>query len=149
MFARNGFLAPVIMVVEDDESVLEVIQNLLERKGFRVITAASENAAVILEATYAGEIALLLADVVLESGSGPDIARHLRSRRPSVTVLYMSGHLADTVLTQEDMLDAEGFVAKPFTLQSMLGQVEFALKIRADRDLDRGTGRVRPSEWYD
>jgi signal transduction histidine kinase len=81
-----------LLVVEDDEALLRVIRDLLESLNYRVISAASGQAAIeIIDEGVSFD--LMLSDVVMPGGMGGfELARYLRARRPDTPIIYMSGY---------------------------------------------------------
>ena len=80
----------------------ELTARILAENGYRVIDAADGYRARILCDQFQGEIDLLLSDVVMPGMSGREVAEQLRTLRPDLKVLYMSGHAGD-------VLDHHGF----------------------------------------
>jgi two-component system, cell cycle sensor histidine kinase and response regulator CckA len=64
---------------------------ILEENGHRVLEAESADEAFRLATAYDGRIRLLLADIVMPHGSGPELAQRLAPLRPEMGVLYISG----------------------------------------------------------
>ena len=116
-----------ILMVEDEEDVRDVASIMLQRRGFRVLTATGARDAHALCKDHPEEIHLLLTDVVLSDTSGPDLARTLTSLRPKMKVLYMSGYTDDVVL-QHGIRDSQvAFLPKPFTRDELIGKVREVL----------------------
>lgn len=84
-----------VLVVEDENEVLEVVQDALERRGLTVRTAETdEHAYAILEAE-ARSFNVLIADINLGVGTtGFDVARRARQLHPDLRVVYITGHAA-------------------------------------------------------
>jgi PAS domain S-box-containing protein len=118
--ARSGRL----LVVEDQPELRRLAVAILTQAGFDVL-AAHDAASALVVAADAGELDLLVTDVIMPGGSGVRLARRLRALRPGLPVLFMSGH-------PEDMTDVAGamgrrFLAKPFGPEAMLAAVDEAL----------------------
>jgi PAS domain S-box-containing protein len=102
-----------ILVVEDEDSVRELVASTLARDGYRVLRAASAEDA-LGRAADAGRIDLLLTDARMPGMSGIALARILLETHPDLPVVVMSGY-------SEEVLDMAGFPAsaqvlqKPFT----------------------------------
>jgi two-component system, cell cycle sensor histidine kinase and response regulator CckA len=116
-----------VLVVEDEAAVRELTGRILSENGYRVIDAADGYRARILCDRFQGEIDLLLSDVVMPGMSGRQVAEQLRTLRPALKVLYMSGHAGD-------VLDHHGFnghetplLEKPFDRNRLLASVRAAL----------------------
>lgn len=123
--ARSG--GATVLIVEDEDGVRRASERILAAVGYRVLTAASGAEAIELALRHAGEIELVLTDVVMPGMSGPEVAARLKETRPSLEVLYMSGY-ADTAIGQHGVL-AEGahFIAKPFSVEALRRKVREVL----------------------
>jgi PAS domain S-box-containing protein len=136
-----------ILVVEDEELLRKVAQRTLGASGYTVLTAANGDAAVEASRRYAGDIQLLLTDVVMPGMGARALADALVKERPSLKVLYMSGYTDDSIV-QRGVLDAgTHFLAKPFTGASLAGKVREVLDgevsghdQRLDPVIDPGAG---------
>jgi two-component system, cell cycle sensor histidine kinase and response regulator CckA len=81
----------VILVAEDDVMVLNIVRVTLERDGYFLLTAENGEEALVLSRSYPGEIDLLLTDVVMPRMNGIQAAKQMRTERPGICVLLMSG----------------------------------------------------------
>lgn len=124
-----------VLLVEDDEAVRILVTRLLKSHGLVVHEARDAAAALTIQEQLQirGDPLpeLLLTDVVMPSRSGPELARDLRARQPSLPVVFMSGY-ADDNLEPED-LAGEGtwFLQKPFSTGQLLRTLAQALSGRA------------------
>jgi signal transduction histidine kinase/ActR/RegA family two-component response regulator len=109
-----------ILVAEDQPAVLQVIQRILGRSGFTLITATCGTDALAAAAAHAGTIDLLLTDVIMPGMSGRELAEKLRAVRPDVKLLFVSGHVSDG---DREAVAGSGFLAKPFTSKELLDTV--------------------------
>jgi DNA-binding NtrC family response regulator len=80
-----------LLVVDDDQSVLKVVVAILERANFRVLSARSGADAIKLAREMEQEIHLLLSDVDMPQMSGPELGAALKTTRPGMRVMLMSG----------------------------------------------------------
>lgn len=116
-----------ILLVEDDADVRRLTRVFLESGGYRVIESASSAEALASEAVQSGWIHLLVTDVVLPGGNGKALAEQLRLLHPNLKVLFMSGYTAD-IVSSRGVLEADtGYLAKPFTRESLLAKVREVL----------------------
>ena len=97
-----------LLVVDDDDQVRPVTAGFLRGLGYKVIEAASAEAAEVL-AHAAGSIDLVITDVVMPGADGPALAARLRADWPGLPVLFVTGH-ADRA-----RLEGEAVLAKPFS----------------------------------
>jgi PAS domain S-box-containing protein len=112
-----------ILLVEDAEPLRSLIREILESAGYRVIEAADPQEALKVAESHAGPIRLLLTDVVMPRGSGPELSVRLGALRGEMRTLYMSGY-TDEALGQRGVL-AEGtrLLQKPFSAEVLLKNV--------------------------
>ena len=112
--------AGTILLVEDEAFVREVACEVLRSDGYRVLTARNANEAAGLYEEEAGEIDLLLTDMILPGETGRDLAERLRKRDPKLKVLLASGYGEQiTGLAQW----SEEYLAKPFSSDELLDNV--------------------------
>jgi CheY-like chemotaxis protein len=81
-----------VLVVEDDKHVREVIRLVLEQAGYRVLATGSGEDALRASTAHEGAIHLVIADVVMPEMNGRAVVEALRSARPGLRALYVSGH---------------------------------------------------------
>jgi two-component system, OmpR family, response regulator RegX3 len=123
--------APLILVVDDEESYRDALTVALEREGFRVEVASDGQEA--LHQFEATRPSLILLDVMLPRISGVDVCRELRarSRVPIIMVTARSNEI-DAVVGLE--VGADDYVSKPFRLRELIARVRAALRRGADED---------------
>ncbi|HEY2384132.1 MAG TPA: response regulator [Terriglobia bacterium] len=116
-----------VFVVEDNETVRELTNEILELKGYRVLSAGGPGEAVTISNEFQGPIDLLLTDVVMPEGSGPALAERLTKLRPDMKVLYMSGYTAEMISQQGILEGSVALVMKPFTTRELMNKVHEVL----------------------
>jgi two-component system cell cycle sensor histidine kinase/response regulator CckA len=120
-----------VLLVEDQSSLRRVVREVLEEYGYAVIEAADPAAAMRVATTHAGPIDVLLTDVLLPNGSGPDLAERFAALRPGAAVLFVSGYADDALLTRVRGASA-AFLAKPFTPDALAKKLRETLDARAE-----------------
>ena len=117
-----------ILLVEDEPTILAMTTTMLQRLGYTVASAVSPNEALRQVVEFAGEIHLLLTDVVMPEMNGRDLARNLSPLYPHIKCLFMSGYTSD-IIAQHGILD-EGiqFIQKPFSKNELASKVRKALE---------------------
>ena len=85
-----------ILLAEDDESVRELVADVLSGAGYHVLDGGLPLATLALAASYPGRIDLLLSDLVMPDLDGHELARRLLLLRPGLTTLFMSGYPGET-----------------------------------------------------
>ena len=112
-----------ILLVEDEPAILDMIQIMLEMQGYTVLPAGTPGKAIRLAGEHAGQIHLLMTDVVMPEMNGRDLARKLLSLYPDLKRLFMSGYTAD-VIAHHGVLDpGVNFIQKPFTMKNLAASV--------------------------
>jgi PAS domain S-box-containing protein len=116
-----------LLIVEDEPAVGAIAERALKARGYTVLIARSAEEAESLFSEHHARISLLLTDVVLPGINGPKLYERLRTRDPSLKVLYMSGH-TDNATVHQGVLDADvAFMQKPFTLATIARKVRQVL----------------------
>ncbi len=116
-----------ILLVEDDAQVRKVATSILQRSGYRVLTAVSGPDAITQYHQRLTEVDLLLSDVVMPEMSGRELADRLNTIRPDLRVLYMSGYTDDAIVHHRVLDPGIVLVSKPFTKASLLDRVRDVL----------------------
>jgi CheY-like chemotaxis protein len=114
--------AAPVLVVEDEPRVRELIRLVLVRAGHEVVAVAGPHAALAALHRQPA-ISLMLVDVVMPEMDGYDLAAEARKISPAVHVVFISGFARDTARHPS----GDGFLAKPFTIESLTDIVEHAL----------------------
>jgi CheY-like chemotaxis protein len=116
---------PLVLLVEDEESIRQLVERSLGREGYRVVTAGSAEAALALP--EAAKCDLLVTDVSLAGMGGRGLAERMRAGRGALPVLFISGATNDEELDRqlrEGRLPAGTvFLQKPFPVGSLLEAV--------------------------
>jgi CheY-like chemotaxis protein len=117
-----------IMLVEDELEILKLTKTTLERLGYTVLPANSPGEAIRLANEYAGQIDLLITDVVMPEMNGRDLAKNLLSLYPDIKRLFMSGYTAE-VINHSGVLDERVyFIQKPFSVKELDAKVREAME---------------------
>ena len=116
-----------ILLVEDLESLRNVVAEALEQLGYRVLSANNGEEAVALSNSYSGEIHLLLADVLMPQMKGPELAKRILAGRPDLKVVYVSG-FPERVLAPYGVLEPGIIlIQKPFSIKILSAKLRQAL----------------------
>ena len=104
-----------ILVVEDEDSIRILIDKILKKNGYRVLTANNGTEAISICEQYKEPIHLMLVDVGLPEIKGTELAKRLLIIKPEMKLLFMSGY-TDSHIIDYDLLSKESpFIQKPFT----------------------------------
>jgi two-component system cell cycle sensor histidine kinase/response regulator CckA len=116
-----------VLLVEDEESVRQLVRETLESKGYKVLEADNGEAALQIVSDYSGKIDMLITDVVMPGMSGRELSARLCASYPQTKVLYLSGYTEDAIV-HEGVVDPDtAFLQKPFTLQTLSRKVREVL----------------------
>ncbi|MBA3260180.1 MAG: PAS domain S-box protein [Gemmatimonadales bacterium] len=109
-----------LLLVEDETAVRSSARRLLERYGYAVLEARHGADALRIVDEDEREVDLVLTDLAMPEMGGRELVEHLRSRRPAIRVLYMSGYTEKAITIDGLMPPRTGFVEKPFTAEQLL-----------------------------
>jgi two-component system cell cycle sensor histidine kinase/response regulator CckA len=112
-----------VLLVEDEDSVRQLVRETLESRGYRVLEAANGTDALTLAAAHADPIHLVITDVVMPGLNGHELVQQLQATRPTLKVLYLSGYAQDAFPATAAVDSQKTFLQKPFTLQSLSRKV--------------------------
>ncbi|MBZ0109201.1 MAG: PAS domain S-box protein [Candidatus Scalindua rubra] len=113
-----------VLIVEDEPALLTLYKTILEELGYQVFAAETPSKAIRLANEHAGEIQLLITDVVMPEMNGRDLAERLHSLYPNINNLFMSGYTADVIAHRGVLDENVKFIQKPFSM------ADFAIKVR-------------------
>lgn len=116
-----------ILVVEDERPVRYLVRTILSRAGYEIFEAGSPHEADAWLADESHRIDLLITDVIMPGGSGPDLFVRARLARPNLRVLYMSGYTDDAVSRHKLLTPDSAFIQKPFTAEDLSRKVRGVL----------------------
>ncbi len=108
-----------VLLVEDEPAILNLASTMLRRLGFAVLPASSPSEAIESAESYAGDIHVLLTDVVMPEMNGRDLAQRLTHHYPNLKTLFMSGYTADVIAEQGILNEGLSFIAKPFSQREL------------------------------
>ncbi|HXY53050.1 MAG TPA: PAS domain S-box protein [Nitrospirota bacterium] len=117
-----------ILLVEDEPMILDLSKDLLEELGYTVLAARTPGEAIRLAEEYAGEIQLLMTDVIMPEMNGWDLAKRLLSLYPDLRSLFMSGYTARIISKRGALEEDVHFMQKPFSMSVLSAKVRDALE---------------------
>ena len=126
--ARDLSGAGRILFVEDEDAVRGVAAKLLRARGYEVIEAASGEEALEYAETHAGQIDLMISDVVMPGMQGPDLLKQARQYLGSAPVMFISGYAESEF---SDLLEGEknvSFLPKPIDIKTLAERVKQELQ---------------------
>lgn len=120
-------LHPVVLVVEDLESLRLSMQEILEDAEFLVLPAANADQALELAQSCAGPIHLLITTLHPGGMPGPDLALCLRKRSPEMSVLYSSANPLAALEIPDPAEVISSMLPRPFSRTTLLSRINALL----------------------
>jgi len=117
-----------ILVLEDEESLRALIRQVLSSEGHTVLDTGDPDEAIQLCRAHAGEITMLIADIVLPKMSGPQAAMQIAQICPDVNIIYTSGYPGKAQGPGNPLPDGSEFLEKPFSADTLLRKVRAVLE---------------------
>lgn len=116
-----------VLIVDDDVAVRDTVQRILERYNYRTLKADQGDEGLRLYREHADEIVLVLLDLTMPGIDGVDVFREMRSMRPDVRSILMSGYNEQDATQRFVGKGLAGFLPKPFLVDDLLSKVEEVL----------------------
>ena len=119
--------AGTLLIVDDDESLVQLVKKMVERQGYNAMVAT--NAADALE-TYKSrrdQIDLVITDLVMSGTDGRAFARSLLESNPNVRILVSTGLRDESDMDALRQLGVKGFVFKPYNSRDLVDSIQQAL----------------------
>ena len=120
---RRSPTGETVLVVEDRPALREVTRRILARNGYQVISASNGPEAFDVARDHAGDIHLLVTDVVMPHMLGKEVAEKMRIIKPGIEVLFMSGYARPVLASQGRLEPGVALVEKPFSEDDLLAKV--------------------------
>lgn len=117
---RSSLKSKTILLVEDEQSVLKLTKTVLEKAGYKVLTASSPNDALKIASNHSLTIDLLLTDMVMPEMNGEELSRKIQAHQPQICKVYMSGYPAEILAKNNINSQKIFFLSKPFTPNQLL-----------------------------
>ncbi|MDD3926612.1 MAG: PAS domain S-box protein [bacterium] len=116
-----------VFLVEDDISVMTLVERVLTERGYKVVSASRPDEALEIYKEKAGEIDLLLTDVILPGFNGKELYDRLVEINPKLKVIFMSGYTANTLLQTGGLGSDIPFLQKPFMPDDITNKIRSVL----------------------
>jgi DNA-binding NtrC family response regulator len=125
MMSQTNKQRMTILVIDDEQSIREIVYTILKHAGYHVWLAATTYEALALLNQSANEIDLVLSDIWLPDSAGCELPKKLALIRPDIPIIWMTGDPHSINLSPgQDILE------KPFLIKELLDKVH--RKIRGD-----------------
>ncbi len=123
-----------ILIAEDEELVRDLAQTMLERAGYRVLTAVDGEDAIQIFQEHRDEISVVLLDAIMPRCGGREVYERLRGMDAKVAFLFSSGHPANqlpgTFLEENRLV----LIPKPYKAKQLLKEVRGVLERQSRQD---------------
>ena len=119
---------PSILVIDDELSMLELLEIILIREGYQVTCAASGKQAISL--LQKGSYDLLLCDIKLGDISGIEVLKRAKERNPESVVIMISAYSSAENAVEAMNEGAYDYVPKPFDNEELKHTIKSALDMR-------------------
>jgi two-component system, cell cycle sensor histidine kinase and response regulator CckA len=127
-FALTGH--ETVLLVEDEASLRSLIEQVLDKQGYKLLVATMGEAALELARRHKGPIDILITDVVMPKMGGQQLAEQMKVTHPETKIIFMSGYTNNALLHNESLEEGALFLQKPFTPDVLLRKVREALNLR-------------------
>jgi two-component system, cell cycle sensor histidine kinase and response regulator CckA len=117
-----------ILLVEDEESVRQLVRETLQARGYVVIEAQNGEEGLQIAEAHSGPLDVVITDVVMPGIGGRELAKRLTEARPETRVLFLSGYAEDAIVHEGVLESGAAFLQKPFTLQTLSRKVREVLQ---------------------
>ena len=122
--SRSG--GETVLLVEDADGLRALVHRMLTGMGYTVLVAANAKDALALFERHPS-IDVILTDVVMPGGSGPELTKRLITQRPGLKVMYMSGYTDEAIVHHGVLEPGIVFIHKPFTADTLARKVREVL----------------------
>ena len=122
-----------ILIVEDEPALRELVQEILEKKGYRVLEASTGVQALKIWELHKDDIDLLLTDMMMPEGvSGRELAERVLKDRADLKVIYSSGYSLDVVANEPAFREGLNFLQKPYDPETLAHIVRECLNTESE-----------------
>ncbi len=125
-----------VLLVDDEAMIIEVGKTMLERLGYRAVTADTGAAAVACLTEKGGDIDLVILDLIMPGMDGGETFDRIRRARPTVPVILSSGYSINGQATSIIERGCNGFIQKPFTISTLARKIRKVLEKRKNPETD-------------
>jgi two-component system sensor histidine kinase EvgS len=112
-----------ILLVEDEEAILKLTRKVIEGFNYQVIAANFPSAALEIVKDGNQQIDLLITDIVMPEMNGKELYLKIKSLRPGIKVLFVSGYTAEIVGSEELHGNDVDFIEKPFAIKELARKI--------------------------
>ncbi len=129
--AESG--SETLLVVEDEHGVRRLLAHILTRQGYKVLEASNGEEALEMFGKHAGEIKLVLTDMVMPKMTGRELGERLLEIRPALKIVYMSGYTDDVLMRTGTLSTNMPFLQKPLRPEVLTAKIRETLNAKIAR----------------
>jgi PAS domain S-box-containing protein len=122
-----------VLIIDDELSVCEIARDMLTGLGYTVLVEHDGRAGVETYRTRQAIIDLILLDINMPVMGGKEAFELLRNINPNVRIMIVTGYGKGTIETSKFSSEVNGFIQKPFQLETLAMKVREVLNVRADQ----------------
>ena len=119
-----------ILVADDEEAILSLVKEILQDRGFDVLTAGDGKEALAMFEEHQNEICLVLLDLTMPKLSGREAFAEIARRRPEIPVVLSSGYTQQVVVEAFGDEPPAGFLPKPYRANTLVERIRSVLDAR-------------------
>ncbi|MGM0644083.1 MAG: PAS domain S-box protein [Thermodesulfobacteriota bacterium] len=112
-----------ILILEDEISVLNLAETMLEKLGYKVLASESAREALETVKSSGGMIDLLITDVIMPEMNGLDFTTRVNTFYPDIKTLFMSGYTSDVIVRHGILAEGLHYIQKPFSMKDLAVKV--------------------------
>ncbi len=116
-----------ILIVEDEATILEMLESMLESLGYTPLSADTPGLAIQIARTHTDRIHLLMTDVVMPEMNGRHLAEKMADICPQLKIVFMSGYTANVIAHQGVLNEDVHFLQKPFSMEDLAKKIRDVL----------------------
>jgi len=122
-----------ILLVDDERSILDLLEMILKKEQFQVATASDGKSAMALFDSFKPDLVLL--DLMLPDTNGHDLCREMTKKRGvPIIMLTAKNDIIDKVLGLE--LGADDYITKPFDTRELVARIKAVLRRMEKNEAD-------------
>jgi signal transduction histidine kinase/CheY-like chemotaxis protein len=116
-----------ILLVEDEAIMMDVARQMLEKMGYKVLTATSPKQAINLAKQNIDMIDLLITDIIMPEMNGRQLADQIKTFSPTIKILFMSGYTSNIIAEQGMLQEGMDLLQKPFSMHDLAMRIRMVL----------------------
>jgi DNA-binding response OmpR family regulator len=134
---ENSGVVKIILVIEDDISILRGLKDNLIFEGYKVLTSSDGREG--LQMAIENEINMLLLDIMLPGINGYDICRRLKKEKPDLPIIMITARGTEIDKIRGLDFGADDYMTKPFSIPELLARVRaiFRRSLNSTKDIDK------------